>query len=227
MEKLGFVQLTKVQGGFIPGTRRRAMDIPNAPRALPLICYEAIFPGDIAARDDRPGWIINLTNDGWFGISTGPYQHLQQARLRAIEQGLPLVRAANTGISAVIDPVGTDCRTARAWHRRRTGCQPAGRHCRRRFMRALAIFRPRSSWPPRLLLVVRRRVAKRNFLTFAYLDRLPARRKTATCAVPPVDRPTVQFAFSAATKNKIQSAHCSNCPQFFPILRAGFDGTGA
>src|SRR5258707_5294280 len=106
MEKLGFVQLTKVQGGFIPGTRRRPMEIPNAPRALPLICYEAIFPGDIAARDERPGWIINLTNDGWFGISTRPYQHLQQARMRAIEEGLPVVRAANTGISAVIDPMG-------------------------------------------------------------------------------------------------------------------------
>jgi apolipoprotein N-acyltransferase len=106
MEKLGFVQLTKVQGGFIPGERRRTMEIPNAPRALPLICYEAIFPGDVAARDDRPGWIVNLTNDGWFGISTGPYQHLQQVRLRAIEEGLPAVRAANTGISAVIDPMG-------------------------------------------------------------------------------------------------------------------------
>jgi len=106
MEKLGLVQLTKVQGGFIPGTGRRAMEIPNAPRALPLICYEAIFPDEVAARGDRPGWIINLTNDGWFGISTGPYQHLQQARLRAIEQGLPVVRAANTGISAVIDPIG-------------------------------------------------------------------------------------------------------------------------
>lgn len=106
MEKLGFVQLTKVQGGFIPGTRRRTMEIPNAPRALPLICYEVAFPGSIATRDDRPGWIVNLTNDGWFGISTGPYQHLQQARLRAIEEGLPLVRAANTGISAVIDPSG-------------------------------------------------------------------------------------------------------------------------
>jgi apolipoprotein N-acyltransferase len=106
MEKLGLVQLTKVQGGFIPGLQRQAMEIPRAPRALPLICYEAIFPGNVAARDDRPGWIVNLTNDGWFGISTGPYQHLQQARLRAIEEGLPLVRAANTGISAVIDPVG-------------------------------------------------------------------------------------------------------------------------
>ncbi len=106
MEKLGFEQLTKVQGGFIPGTVRRTMAIPSAPPALPLICYEAIFPADLTARDDRPGWIVNLTNDGWFGISTGPYQHLQQARLRAVEQGLPVVRAANTGISAVIDPLG-------------------------------------------------------------------------------------------------------------------------
>ena len=106
MERLGFEQLTKVQGGFIAGTVRRSMQIPDAPRLLPLICYEAIFPSSAATGDDRPGWIINLTNDGWFGRSTGPYQHLQQARMRAIEQGLPIVRAANTGISAVIDPVG-------------------------------------------------------------------------------------------------------------------------
>jgi apolipoprotein N-acyltransferase len=106
LEKIGLEQLTRVQGGFIPGARRRTMEIPNAPRALPLICYEVIFPGDVVDRSDRPGWIVNLTNDGWFGISTGPYQHLQQARLRAIEQGLPVVRAANTGISAVIDPLG-------------------------------------------------------------------------------------------------------------------------
>src|SRR5579862_5075304 len=106
MEKIGFEQLTRVQGGFIPGTRRRSMEVPSAPRMLPLICYEVVFPGDVVERGDRPGWIVNLTNDGWFGISTGPYQHLQQARMRAIEQGLPLVRAANTGISAVIDPVG-------------------------------------------------------------------------------------------------------------------------
>jgi apolipoprotein N-acyltransferase len=106
LERLGFVQLTKVQGGFIPGDRRRTMEVARAPRMLPLICYEAIFPGDVAPRDDRPGWIVNLTNDGWFGISTGPYQHLRQTLLRAIEEGLPIVRAANTGISAVIDPFG-------------------------------------------------------------------------------------------------------------------------
>lgn len=108
LEWLGLQQLTKQQGGFIPGSVRRSLDVPHAPRALPLICYEAIFPEDIGLTDDeeRPGWIVNLTNDGWFGLSTGPHQHLQQARWRAIEQGLPLVRAANTGISAVIDPVG-------------------------------------------------------------------------------------------------------------------------
>jgi apolipoprotein N-acyltransferase len=106
LEAVGLEQLTKIQGGFIAGNLRRIMQIPDAPPALPLICYEAIFPADIAMPGDRPGWIVNLTNDGWFGISTGPYQHLQQARLRAIEQGLPVVRAANTGISAVIDPTG-------------------------------------------------------------------------------------------------------------------------
>jgi apolipoprotein N-acyltransferase len=106
MEKIGFTQLTKVQGGFIPGTRRRLIELPRAPRVLPLICYEVAFPGDITTRDERPGWIVNVTNDGWFGNSSGPYQHLQQTRLRAIEEGLPIVRAANTGISAVIDPLG-------------------------------------------------------------------------------------------------------------------------
>jgi apolipoprotein N-acyltransferase len=106
LERLGFSQLTKVQGGFIAGTRRRPIDLPRSPRVLPLICYEAIFPNDILERGERPGWIVNVTNDGWFGISPGPYQHLQQARLRAIEEGLPIVRAANTGVSAVIDPLG-------------------------------------------------------------------------------------------------------------------------
>jgi apolipoprotein N-acyltransferase len=106
LERLGFQELTKQRGGFLAGDRRRLMTVPDAPPALPLICYEAIFPGDIVPPGQRPGWLVNVTNDGWFGISTGPYQHLQQARMRTIEEGLPLVRAANTGISAVIDPVG-------------------------------------------------------------------------------------------------------------------------
>jgi apolipoprotein N-acyltransferase len=80
--------------------------VPGAPVALPLICYEVVFPGAVAPPGDRAGWIVNVTNDGWFGISTGPYEHFQQSRVQAIEEGLPLVRAANTGVSAVIDPLG-------------------------------------------------------------------------------------------------------------------------
>ncbi len=106
LERIGFVQLTKVPGGFLSGGRRRALAIPGAPRALPLICYEAIFPGEAVPRGERPGWLINVTNDGWFGKSPGPYQHFQQARVLAIAEGLPLVRAANTGISGVVDPLG-------------------------------------------------------------------------------------------------------------------------
>jgi apolipoprotein N-acyltransferase len=106
LESLGLQQLTKVAGGFLAGERRRSLELPGAPKMLPLICYEAIFPGSAVPRDERPGWIVNVTNDGWFGISSGPYQHFQQARVLAIAEGLPLVRAANTGISAVIDPLG-------------------------------------------------------------------------------------------------------------------------
>jgi apolipoprotein N-acyltransferase len=105
-EKLGLMQLTKQRGGFTPGDRRRVLAAPRAPSFLPLVCYEIIFPDDAVPAGERPGWLLNLTNDGWFGISSGPYQHFQQARVRAIEQGLPLVRAANTGISAVVDPLG-------------------------------------------------------------------------------------------------------------------------
>ncbi len=106
LEGLGLQQLTKLRGGYIPGDVRKPLTVPRAPAFLPLVCYEIVFPGEAVPGGERPGWLINLTNDGWFGNSTGPYQHFQQARVRAIEQGLPLVRAANTGISAVIDPLG-------------------------------------------------------------------------------------------------------------------------
>jgi apolipoprotein N-acyltransferase len=106
LERLGLKQLTKVTGGLIAGEERHPLRTPRAPPALPLLCYEVIFPDELGMGKERPGWMLNLTNDGWFGMSAGPYQHFAQARLRAVEQGLPLVRAANTGISAIFDPLG-------------------------------------------------------------------------------------------------------------------------
>ena len=106
LEWLGFEQLTRIRTGFSPGIVGTLLNIPGLPATLPLICYEIIFGGDIIDQSQRPGFLLNVTNDAWFGISTGPYQHLQQARLRAVEEGVPLVRAANTGISAIIDPYG-------------------------------------------------------------------------------------------------------------------------
>ncbi|GAB4382506.1 apolipoprotein N-acyltransferase [Albidovulum sp.] len=92
--------------GYTPGPGARVLDLGRIGKVLPLICYEAIFPQDLNAAEERADWILQITNDGWFGTLAGPYQHLAQARLRAIEQGLPLLRAANTGISAVIDARG-------------------------------------------------------------------------------------------------------------------------
>ena len=106
LEPLGFRKVVTVPGSFAAGSGPQTLAIPGAPKAGFSICYEAIFPDHFVDQQNRPGWLVNVTNDGWFGNSTGPYQHLAQARLRAIEQGLPLVRSANTGISAVIDPYG-------------------------------------------------------------------------------------------------------------------------
>lgn len=92
-------------GGYSAGPGPRVLDLGRAGRALPLICYEAIFPQDLRTGV-RADWILQVTNDGWFGNLSGPYQHLAQARLRAVEQGLPLLRAANTGVTAVIDARG-------------------------------------------------------------------------------------------------------------------------
>jgi apolipoprotein N-acyltransferase len=106
LESLGFMQLTGVRGGFSVGEGSRLLAIPGAPPARALICYEIIFPDEITEKSSRPGWMLNATNDAWFGTSAGPYQHFHQAQVRAIEQALPVARAANTGISAVIDPYG-------------------------------------------------------------------------------------------------------------------------
>ncbi|MGZ8416434.1 MAG: apolipoprotein N-acyltransferase [Methyloceanibacter sp.] len=106
LEGLGVMQLTGVRGGFSVGLGPRRLTVPGAPAASPLICYEIIFPDEVIENGERPGWMLNVTNDAWFGSSAGPYQHFHQARVRAIEQGLPVARGANTGISAVVDPYG-------------------------------------------------------------------------------------------------------------------------
>ncbi len=91
---------------FSAGPGPRTLTVPGLPPVSPLICYEVIFPDAVVQPEHRPDWLLNVTNDAWFGASSGPYQHFESARMRAVEQGLPLVRAANTGISGVIDPYG-------------------------------------------------------------------------------------------------------------------------
>ncbi|MCC6304401.1 MAG: apolipoprotein N-acyltransferase [Rhodobacteraceae bacterium] len=104
--RLGIRGLAVREGwGYAAGPGPRTLDLGPAGRVLPLICYEAVFPAALRS-DVRPDWILQITNDGWFGAFSGPYQHLAQAQLRAIESGLPLLRAANTGVSAAIDARG-------------------------------------------------------------------------------------------------------------------------
>ncbi len=103
-----FDKITGGTGDFEPGTGLVTLRVPGLPPFTPLICYEITFSGDVTprSRSERPTWLLSLTNDAWFGMTTGPYQHFAAARLRAVEEGLPLVRVANTGISAVVDSYG-------------------------------------------------------------------------------------------------------------------------
>ena len=106
LRKFGVSQLIALPGGFDAGERRETLPLPDAPSFSPLICYEIIFPGWVIDPSNRPGWIVNVTNDAWFGDTPGPWQHLHQAIIRAVEEGLPIARAANSGISTIIDPYG-------------------------------------------------------------------------------------------------------------------------
>lgn len=106
LSRIGLKKITDGSIDFQPGGGPLTLEVGDLPAFSPLICYEAIFTAEVASDDDRPSWLLNVTNDAWFGKSSGPYQHLAMARMRAIEEGLPLVRSANTGISAVIDPYG-------------------------------------------------------------------------------------------------------------------------
>ncbi len=108
-ERLHITQFVHVPGGFDPGAGPRVLRVAGLPEALAMVCYEAIFPNETPLRSGdtaKVGYILNLTDDAWFGRTAGPYQHFSQARLRAIELGLPMLRVANTGISAIIDARG-------------------------------------------------------------------------------------------------------------------------
>ncbi|MFQ5347973.1 MAG: apolipoprotein N-acyltransferase [Rhodothalassiaceae bacterium] len=105
IQTLGLDRVLPLGGDFAAGPGPVTLSLPGLPPFRPLICYEIIFP-DVVRAPPRPAFLLNITNDAWFGTTTGPYQHLAQARMRAVEEGVAIVRVANTGISAVIDPVG-------------------------------------------------------------------------------------------------------------------------
>ncbi|MGN6773385.1 MAG: apolipoprotein N-acyltransferase [Rhizobiaceae bacterium] len=104
--RLGVDKLVELPGTFAAGSERHPIILPNGAGALPFICYEIIFPGEGGREAARSDLIVNVTNDAWFGNTPGPYQHFRQAEVRAVELGLPLIRAANNGISAVVDAHG-------------------------------------------------------------------------------------------------------------------------
>jgi len=107
LRRIGLRQMVALPGGFDAGAAPETIAVPGAPAFGPLICYEIIFPGGGAIdAANRPGWLVNVTNDAWFGDTPGPWQHLHQAVVRGVEEGLPVARAVNSGISAIADPLG-------------------------------------------------------------------------------------------------------------------------
>jgi apolipoprotein N-acyltransferase len=106
LSALGLRRFVHAPGAFAAGDRLRILPVPGLDGLVPLVCYEAIFPGEVIPSGQDARLMLNVTNDAWFGDTPGPRQHFAQARLRTIEEGLPLVRAANTGVTAVVDPYG-------------------------------------------------------------------------------------------------------------------------
>lgn len=105
-EYIPIQKIVPVMSDIVAGKGVTTTPILKTLPASILVCYEVIFSGEVVDKRNRPAWIFNATNDGWYGLSNGPYQHLAMTRMRAVEEGLPLIRAANTGISAIIDPYG-------------------------------------------------------------------------------------------------------------------------
>ena len=106
LRAVGLAQLAPYgDSGFAPGDGPATLNA-GGPSFAPMVCYEAIFPRASYPTGERPEWLLTVTNDAWFGDTSGPRQHLDMARLRAIEAGLPMARSANTGISALLDPKG-------------------------------------------------------------------------------------------------------------------------
>ncbi|SMD04470.1 apolipoprotein N-acyltransferase [Rhizobium sp. RU36D] len=106
LRRLGVNNLVSLPGGFSAAAARSTLKLPDGPELYPLICYEIIFPDEMDVQLERAGAILNITNDAWFGNTPGPYQHFLQARLRAVENEVPVIRSANSGISATIDTRG-------------------------------------------------------------------------------------------------------------------------
>lgn len=146
--RLGLEKLTQGSIDFVPGPGRRTLHLPGLPPFSPLVCYEAIFPGRAIDPADRPAFLLNLTNDAWFGTSSGPYQHAAMAVLRSVEEGLPLARAANTGISLVADAKG------RVLARLELGATGVLDHPLPGRLAAPTLFRRLRGWGPIFLLLV-------------------------------------------------------------------------
>lgn len=106
LDQLGITRIVPVPGSFRQGRKPMAIAAGAAPLVRPLICYEIIYPANVIGDGQRPGWFVHVTNEAWFGNSPGPRQHFHKARVRAIEEGIPVIRSANTGVSAVIDGYG-------------------------------------------------------------------------------------------------------------------------
>jgi apolipoprotein N-acyltransferase len=106
LRRIGVSEVVELPGGFSAASARRSLEVVSGFTILPLICYEAIFPDEMSYQGAAADAIVNVTNDAWYGDTPGPYQHFRQAQLRAVEQGLPMIRAANNGLSGVVDPYG-------------------------------------------------------------------------------------------------------------------------